>query len=138
MRIPRTLASLMKGVWVCERKVSNPDITMHGKVLFKSNTKQSLYEEEGTYFWEDAEHAYFQRQTWQWHPPHLKILTHDQRVLHTFDTESLPILHHTHQCGKDAYEATLHIISDNNWSLAYQVTGPKKNYQTLANFQRPD
>ncbi|MBS0350149.1 MAG: hypothetical protein JSR33_02995 [Proteobacteria bacterium] len=135
-----------KGVWKFERFISNEG-SVKGQATFAEIKPNVLkYSETGVWIMADKNMEISRQYQYHYNPETDKIIVffdeNPPRLFYELNvafaeakTSVCTIATGEHLCNKDTYKATYKFISSNQFTLFYQVNGPRKQYVIQTNFE---
>ncbi len=147
MKLGKIVFENLKGTWNFERKISHEDF-VKGAVVFKEIKPDILsYCETGTWQKRNKIISVFRDYLYCYNSKTNKIAIffaeEPPRLFYELNLVPLEEKHSgyatatgEHLCGNDVYLAHYEFISKDQFSLFYQVTGPKKKYHLQTDFKK--
>jgi hypothetical protein len=132
----------LEGSWRFHRVISNAG-RIEGRAVFTRSKDILRYREDGLFFRKDKETLkVFREYDYLYNREKDQICVYfteePKRLFHTLEFyHNLPITAKaTHLCQCDTYEALYEFTSSDEFTLAYCVKGPKKDYSITTIFNR--
>lgn len=125
------------GIWVLRRDITDISTKAISRFVgtseFVWQNDDLLCHEIGTLSLPNAPEMQATR-SYIWRPTSdgIDVFFDDGRFFHTVTTGSPAV----HDCDPDRYEGAYDFDAWPNWSLAWRVTGPRKNYEMISRYSR--
>lgn len=128
-----------EGVWRITREIADrkgPGGRFEGRAVFCRDGKGLAYSEEGVLTLDgQAPVAAARRYLWRpAGPGRIAVAFPDGRPFHDFALD--PEAEAEHRCDPDLYRVAYDFSAWPDWSAAWRVTGPRKDYRLLSRYRR--
>lgn len=129
----------LKGTWSFDRTIRGHG-SMSGVAAFRNRTPTALdYDESGTHAAKGGAVDFYQSYIYVQEGGDIAVTFKDGRPFHTltFDNaQNLLTASAVHLCGDDVYRGEYVFHDNDNFSLRWDVKGPRKNYLIETNYVR--
>lgn len=128
------------GHWRMEREIVEQGGAVHhlsGTAAFSAAPEGLLYREEGQLVTAQG-HSFTASRTYHWRDAgagQIQVLFEDGRDFHYVDLEGGQP-RDQHWCDPDMYHVSYNFEDWPNWSSAWTVLGPRKDYRMVTRYQR--
>ncbi len=130
---------VLKGTWAFDRLIGGHG-SMAGQAAFRAAAPQSLdYEESGTHNAKGGAVDFYQNYIYVHQDGEILVTFRDGRPFHRLEFDSAQnFLTATavHFCGDDVYRGEYVFHDNDNFSLRWDVKGPRKDYMIETNYVR--
>lgn len=96
---------------------------------------EAIYRETGELIMESGRFAAERSYHWRTAGPLIEVLFSDGRAFHSFDPNAGGLAS-AHLCGEDWYRGGYDLSAWPEWSVTWDVDGPRKDYKSVTTFQR--
>ncbi len=127
----------LEGVWRFTRQIKGSG-KMNGTATFIKKSPTTLfYNETGLLKLNDGPvFESYRNYIYEWKNKKITAFFEDGRFFHELEFETDVDAKAHHECGLDLYRASYHFEKPTAFSLQWAVTGPKKDYMILTNFEK--
>ena len=116
-----------------EDRRANVQSRFEGRVLLSMSPRGAVYLEIGALILDGKRFEAKRSYLWDEDGGHIFVRFADGRDFHNFD----PVaggLATTHLCGADMYRGSYDLSDWPRWSVTWEATGPRKNYQSVTTY----
>lgn len=125
------------GVWRFTRQIKGCGKMSGTATFIQKSPNLLLYREDGLLKLNDGPvFESYRNYIYELKNDKITALFEDGRFFHELEFDGGVVARGHHECGLDLYRASYHFETPNAFSLQWAVTGPKKDYTILTNFEK--